>query len=140
MRYVIGDAQALPFATGSVDVVTNIESSHCYPSLRTFLKEVVRVLRPGGTFAYTDNYFQGTEFFLGLFDEVGLKVERHEDIHRNVARATRLNRGQLESYFRGLKGVDPDRDKFIDEHLGTFDYDKLDDTPGYYHLWRLIRT
>lgn len=49
-----GDAQHLPFADSSFDVVINVESSHCYRDFPRFLREVARVLTPGGRFLYTD--------------------------------------------------------------------------------------
>jgi ubiquinone/menaquinone biosynthesis C-methylase UbiE len=49
-----GDAEALRFPTGTFDVVLNIESSHCYGSMPTFLGEVIRTLRPGGYFLWAD--------------------------------------------------------------------------------------
>jgi len=55
LEFIEGDAQNLPFEDASFDVVTNIESSHCYPSLARFYAEVRRVLKPGGVFCYTDN-------------------------------------------------------------------------------------
>lgn len=54
LRYVQGDAQAMPFEDESFDVVINVESAHCYPDKPAFLAEVMRVLRPGGSFFYTD--------------------------------------------------------------------------------------
>ena len=32
----------------SVDVVINVESSHCYGNFKEFVKQVDRVLKPGG--------------------------------------------------------------------------------------------
>jgi fatty-acid O-methyltransferase len=55
LRFMQADAQQLPFDDASFDVVTNVESSHCYPSLEAFFSEVRRVLKPGGVFCYTDN-------------------------------------------------------------------------------------
>lgn len=49
-----GRASALPVADNSTDVVVNIESSHCYPSMDDFLREVQRVLRPNGYMAFAD--------------------------------------------------------------------------------------
>jgi ubiquinone/menaquinone biosynthesis C-methylase UbiE len=49
LTFTCGDAQSMPFPAGSFDAVVNIESSHCYPSMDTFLAEVHRVLRPGGS-------------------------------------------------------------------------------------------
>src|SRR5215216_3900704 len=50
-----GDAEALPFADQSFEVVVNVESSHCYGSMERFVSEVVRVLRRGGFFLFTDH-------------------------------------------------------------------------------------
>ncbi len=54
LTFVRGDAQALPFDAESFDVVVNVESSHCYASMETFVSEVSRVLRPGGHLVWAD--------------------------------------------------------------------------------------
>ena len=54
LTFKVGDAEHLPVQDATVDVVTNIESSHTYPDMRAFLTEVRRVLRPGGWFLHTD--------------------------------------------------------------------------------------
>lgn len=53
-RWIQGRADALPMSDHSVDVLVNIESSHCYPSMAEFLQEVQRVLKPGGYMAFAD--------------------------------------------------------------------------------------
>jgi len=57
LDFIQGDAESLPFAAGSFDVVVNVEASHCYPDFPRFLSEVARVLRPGGHFLYADFRF-----------------------------------------------------------------------------------
>ncbi len=54
LEFTEGDAEHLPFPDASFDVVVNVESSHCYGQMDKFLSEVLRVLRPGGYFLYTD--------------------------------------------------------------------------------------
>jgi SAM-dependent methyltransferase len=52
-----GDAENLPFEPNNFDAVINVEASHCYLNFPRFLKEVARVLRPGGHFLYADFRF-----------------------------------------------------------------------------------
>ncbi|MBV9384170.1 MAG: class I SAM-dependent methyltransferase [Streptosporangiaceae bacterium] len=54
IHFTYGDAESLPFEDHTFDAVLNIESSHNYPNLETFLAEVARVLIPGGYFSITD--------------------------------------------------------------------------------------
>jgi len=54
LRFETGDAQAMPFADQSFDIVINVESSLNYPNFSAFLREVDRVLKPGGSFLFAD--------------------------------------------------------------------------------------
>src|SRR5208282_1346001 len=54
LRFIHSDAEALVFRDGRFDLVVNVESSHCYASMDTFLSEVIRVLRSGGYFLFAD--------------------------------------------------------------------------------------
>lgn len=54
IKFETGNAQAMPFADASFDIVINIESSLNYPDMAAFLREVQRVLRPGGYFLFAD--------------------------------------------------------------------------------------
>lgn len=49
-----GDAENMPFDSATFDVLINVESSHCYGDMPAFVSEVVRVLKPGGYFAWVD--------------------------------------------------------------------------------------
>ena len=42
------DAQALPFADGAVDAVVSLNGLHCIPDPHAFVRELGRVVRPGG--------------------------------------------------------------------------------------------
>jgi ubiquinone/menaquinone biosynthesis C-methylase UbiE len=55
METAIADAEALPFPDASFDLVTCRIAPHHFPNIETFLREVRRVLKPGGTFALVDN-------------------------------------------------------------------------------------
>ncbi|MDO9340165.1 MAG: class I SAM-dependent methyltransferase [Bacteroidales bacterium] len=54
-RFLVDDAQNLTqILSDSVDVLLNIESAFHYPDKSAFLKEVHRVLKPGGQFLIAD--------------------------------------------------------------------------------------
>lgn len=88
LRFVRGDAQAMPFPDGSFDAVVNVESSHCYASMESFLAEVHRVLRPGGAFLFADLRAAGdVEVLRRRLASSGLEVVRERDITGEVVRA-----------------------------------------------------
>ena len=72
-----------------VDVVINVESSHCYGNVARFHAEVARVLRPGGWFLYTD--FRGAADMAALHATLAAQDAwvqvGHEDITAAVADA-----------------------------------------------------
>lgn len=55
METAIADAEALPFADQTFDLVTCRIAPHHFSSIKTFLAEARRVLKSGGTFALVDN-------------------------------------------------------------------------------------
>jgi SAM-dependent methyltransferase len=54
MAFVTADGCRLPVASGSLDHVLAVECIFHFPSRRDFLREVARVLKPGGTMALSD--------------------------------------------------------------------------------------
>jgi ubiquinone/menaquinone biosynthesis C-methylase UbiE len=87
-----GDAENLPLADSAVDVVVNLESSHCYGSMTRFLSEVYRVLRPEGYFLFSDHRDRDK---INLLREQlktsDLKLVKENDITLNVVRALELD-------------------------------------------------
>ena len=55
-RFTRGDACALPYGDASFDVVTTVFTLRNFPDLQASLKEMVRVLRPGGTLLIVDAF------------------------------------------------------------------------------------
>ena len=86
--FLRGNAEHLPFADGSFDVVTNVESSHHYGNIESFYRNVMRVLSPGGVFLYTTylpaGQFVGDQKYLA---ELGFILERERNISPNVIAA-----------------------------------------------------
>jgi ubiquinone/menaquinone biosynthesis C-methylase UbiE len=103
LTFVQGDAEALPFAADSFDVVINVESSHCYGSMEKFLKEVRRVLRPGGQFSFADVrwHTHRMELHSQMIDS-GLTLIEYEEITPGVLESMRRDSdrkaGLTESY------------------------------------------
>jgi ubiquinone/menaquinone biosynthesis C-methylase UbiE len=90
-----GNAEHLPFQPSSFDAVVNIESSHCYGSIPGFLKEVHRVLRPGGHFLYSD-YCQDSQLdnLRHQMSQTGFSIKSEIDISANVLKALQDDDGR----------------------------------------------
>ena len=88
LTFEIGDAEKLPLADGSVDIVVNIESSHCYGDVPAFAREVARVLAPGGWFTFAD--MRGKSALPLLRQQLavpGLALHTETDLSRGVIAA-----------------------------------------------------
>jgi SAM-dependent methyltransferase len=117
VTFLRGDAEQLPFRSGTFDVVLNLESSHCYPHFDRFLAEVHRVLKPLGTFCYADLWFLE---FLELdwkhrkqaLDAVPFLPLSEEDISEPVFQALKSNEGFVER----IRGMADERNReFVEE-------------------------
>ncbi len=111
LTFLQGDAQKLPFPDNSFDAVINVEASHCYPDFPGFLREVKRVLRPGGHFLYADFRFDDLfEAWDKALAEVPMELVRSRVINqevlrgmdRNAERNEALIQRHLPGFLRGL--------------------------------------
>ena len=122
--FLVDDAQRLrKIHDQSFEVVINIESAFHYPDKQSFLKEVYRVLAPGGRFIVADilragspieltggrynkrmsyNHWTLDEYRKGI-EEAGLKLAETDDLTQRVIDGFRNYR----SYFRQLKRRGP---------------------------------
>lgn len=92
LEFMQGDAEHLPFADNTFDVLLNVEASHCYPQFPKFLAEVARVLKPGGHFLYTD--FRSRDRFAAWEQGLAnapLKMLSQTDISADVLRGMEKN-------------------------------------------------
>src|SRR5918995_166865 len=92
LSFIKGDAESLSFDAGGFDVVINIESSHCYGSIETFLAHAKRVLRHDGYLLYAD--FRNKNDVAVLHRQMersGMKILKREDITTNVVRSLDLD-------------------------------------------------
>lgn len=83
-----GNAEKIPFHNESFDAVLNVESCHAYGSVPAFLKEVKRVLKPGGYFLCTDMRSpSGLQTLRSNLLKSGLELIEEEDVSKNVVNA-----------------------------------------------------
>lgn len=113
LSFVRGDACRLPFPEAAFDIVVNVEASHCYPDFTAFLREVSRVLVPGGSFLYADFRFSdGLDAWDESLAEAPLQLVATRDIgqevlggmDRNSARSLDLVRRHLPKLLHGIGG------------------------------------
>lgn len=83
-----GNAQNLNLKDNTYDVVINVESSHRYPDMKSFLGEVHRILRSGGHFLFTDfRYDHEIEDMKKELESSGLDVLNEKFITKEVVTA-----------------------------------------------------
>ncbi len=101
LKYIVGDALNLPLPDEYCDVVMNVESSHRYLSMRTFLREVYRILKPEGHFLFTD--FRRTPEWpgtIGMLKDSRFSILLEKDITGNVLEALEKDSDRREKLIR----------------------------------------
>ncbi|MEE2852303.1 MAG: class I SAM-dependent methyltransferase [Actinomycetota bacterium] len=144
LSFTPGDAEALPFAEGSFDVVMNVESSHCYPHFDRFLSEVSRVLAPKGSLLYTDfrKRAECGDWEADLAAAPGLQIASWRDISDDVARGMGLNSRYLSAVSENLSPI-----PFLRSRMrkgapaeGSWHQTGLRDGDASYRLYHLVRS
>lgn len=84
--FVLGDAENLPFADESFDLVYCNDSFHHYPHPQIVLSEIYRVLKPGGTFVIGDCYQRGIarwimNMFMRFSSEGDVKIYSEKEMY-----------------------------------------------------------
>lgn len=112
LRLVVSDATSLPFPDESVDVVLNIQSSHCYSDLGAFLREAYRVLKSGGTLAHADIW--GLDLFkldwqtrLDQLNDAGFSISFSRDVTEEISLALQQEDGFGSCFLRAGRNMDP---------------------------------
>jgi len=59
VQIVLGSVAALPFSDRTFDIVTAVETHYYWPDLPANMREILRVLKPGGTFALIAETYRG---------------------------------------------------------------------------------
>lgn len=104
--FINGDAEYIPFSGEAFDVLFNLESSHAYPDIKKFYREVFRVQKNGGYFLYSDclpvETFMECEKYLR---DLGFSPLCNRDITSNVLASCREVARKRTNAFDG-KNVD----------------------------------
>ncbi|OBR75486.1 SAM-dependent methyltransferase [Xanthomonas arboricola] len=155
VRTMQGAAERLPFETGSIDAVVSRYSAHHWSDLGQALREVRRVLRPGGIAAFVDvvapglplldTHLQAIELlrdtshvrdysvaqWLQTLGDAGLQVQRHHCQRLQLDYLSWVDRMRtpevLRTAIRALQGaaVDEVREYFQIAADGSFSTDVL---------------
>ncbi len=137
-RFINGDAERLPFPDATFDIVTNVESSHTYPTIASFYREVHRVLRPRGVFLYTD--MQPREQLRANLEQLqalGFTLDIDRDITPNVMASCDATAATHMATFVGTN--DPE---LMDNFLGmpgSAIYTAMKDGTSVYGAYRLVK-
>jgi SAM-dependent methyltransferase len=105
LTFAIGNAERLDLAGDSFDVVINIEASHLYDSRGRFFAEVVRVLKPGGHFCYTDGCWADDDCTDDLL-AAGFELLERLEITSNVLHALRKDNARRTALFDAMTDRD----------------------------------
>jgi ubiquinone/menaquinone biosynthesis C-methylase UbiE len=130
LAFVCGDAQSMPFPASSFDAVINIESSHCYESMDTFLSEVRRVLRPGGWVFFADlRNVDSVNTLRERFNACGLTVEKETmGAGQRTSRNLWAKQAKRPETFPKIPGLTPSRRESLQldvNHRGAARLDHL---------------
>jgi ubiquinone/menaquinone biosynthesis C-methylase UbiE len=137
LKFIQGSAESIPLADSSIDVVINVESCHAYGSVKQFLSEVKRVLKPGGYFLMVDfRYAQDMEELNQLLAESGLAMKQEENITERVVLAIEAEDEAKQKRIRDL--VPPKWQKLFAEFAGVVGskfYRNLKDGTRFYYRY-----
>jgi SAM-dependent methyltransferase len=105
LSFTVGNAERLDLPDASFDVVINIEASHLYDDRTKFFAEVLRVLKPGGHFCYTDGCWADDDCTEDLLD-AGFELLERLEITSNVLHALRKDNARRTALFDAMKNSD----------------------------------
>jgi ubiquinone/menaquinone biosynthesis C-methylase UbiE len=107
ISFYVGDAERLPYRDGVLDAVFGFGVLHHLPDWREGVREIARVLKPGGIYFLEEFYPQLYQNFLArriFFHPEHDRFFSH-DLHQALAQAGFTLQGRLEHKLLGLLAV-----------------------------------
>jgi len=102
VRFQVGDAQALELDTSSVDIVVSGIMLNFVPQPETALREMLRVVKPGGTLGiFLWDYADGMEM-LRYFWDAAVQLDDNAREYDEGLRFPLCQKGQLEALVKGM--------------------------------------
>jgi len=140
ITFQVGEADRLPFPDRSFDVAVSSFVLQLVPDRSAALREVARVLRPGGMLAFVTwmtsrQSFPPDEAFFDVVDELELPDDdREEDRSGDFASAREANRELRDA---GYRSIDARRD-WLDHAWDPAQYADFLEQYGEYELFRSL--
>lgn len=101
-----GDVGALPYETGTFDIVLSLNGFHAFPDKEAAYREIFRVLKPGGTFCgcfYVKGEHKRTDWFCRhVYEKTGFFTPPYETA---ASLKNRLERMYADVTFGTEKGI-----------------------------------
>jgi ubiquinone/menaquinone biosynthesis C-methylase UbiE len=141
LKFIQGSAEKIPLTDSSIDVVINVESCHAYGSVDEFLKEVKRVLKPGGHFLMVDfRYAVDMTTLKNQLANCGLTMLEEENITPNVIKAIEQEDDKKKERIQRL--IPAKWQKLFSEFAGVVGskfYNNLKDETRYYYRYVMVK-
>lgn len=104
VKYSIGDATDLSFSNSSFDIITSVETLHCYRYTYHFYKEAYRVLKDNGHLLITDIYvpYKDDNIVEDHFNRSGFWIKEKINITKQVLLANIKSKETFEERFKHI--------------------------------------
>jgi len=108
LAFYQGNAQALSdvkqLNDEKIDMVTNMDSGHCYPNFKKYVEEVHKILTPGGLFLYSD--FRPVEEWEAVEKELEscFEIKKKVNISQNAIQSLKLDEARKLKLMNGSMG------------------------------------
>ena len=142
LSFQCGRAEELPFPDASFDHVLSVEASRAYGDVRSFFREVRRVIRETGSFFLTDmRHAEEIDELRSTLAECGFRVQEAMDIGPNVVAALdRDNQRKVELMKRKVPSMFLSAFSEFAGTKGSERYAEFADKRVRYFSWNLVPT